>query len=99
MPIRESYSDTFTGEADKNIRAILYSTDDEDSSLRKLKRTLVRAIDNELTPRQREVIIMYYYKNISIVRIAEQTGISPQAVSGAMARARMRLFRIMQYYL
>lgn len=99
MPIRESYSDTFTGEADKNIRAILYSSDDEDSSLRKLKRTLVRAIDNELTPRQREVIIMYYYKNISIVRIAEQTGVSPQAVSAAMARARMRLFRIMQYYL
>ncbi len=99
MSIRESYSDSFTGEADKNIRAILYSTEDGDSSARRLKRTLTRVIETELTPRQKEIVIMYYYKNINTVQIAKQTGVSSQSVCAVMSRARKRLFRILQYYI
>lgn len=97
VPRRESYSDTYTGKADKSIRAILESDNDEDS-LRELKKLLLNVINNELTPRQKEIIVLYYFKGIDIVTIARQLGISPQAVSAVMSRARVRMYRIMQYY-
>lgn len=94
---RESYSDTYTGEADKSIRAILESNNEEDS-VRKLKKLLLNVINNELTPRQKEIIMLYYFKNIDTVTIAHQLGITPQAVSAVMSCARIRMYRIMQYY-
>lgn len=98
MSRRESYSDTFTGEADKGIRAILDADEGEDNALR-LRRTLLKVINNELTPRQKQIIMLYYFKKKDTVRISEELGITPQAVSAAMSRARLRLYRILQYYL
>lgn len=97
MSRRESYSDTYTGEADKNIRAILESESDGDS-VRKLKKLLLNVINNELTPRQKEIIVLYYFKDIDIVTIARQLGITPQAVSAVMSRARIRMYKVMRYY-
>lgn len=97
MSRRESYSDTYSGEADKNIRAILENNNDEDS-VRKLKKLLLKVINNELTPRQKEIIMLYYFKGIDTVEIARQLEVSPQAVSSVMSRARIRMYRVMQYY-
>lgn len=97
MSRRESYSDTYTGEADKNIRAILESESDGDS-VRKLKKLLLKVINNELTPRQKEIIVLYYFKRVDIVTIARQLGITPQAVSAVMSRARIRMYKVMKYY-
>lgn len=98
MPIRERYSDTYTGEADENIRRILYGSDDG-SGRTKLKGLLLNVIKNELTPRQKEIIMLYYFKNMDIVQIGKMLGITPQAVSAAMARGRLRMYRILKYYL
>lgn len=97
MPRRKSYSDTFTGEADKNIRSILCCG--EESQHARLKRILLKVINNELTPRQKEIIVLYYFRGKDTTEISEMLGVSPQAVSAARARARLRLFRILQYYL
>ena len=98
MARRESYSDTFTGEADKGIRAILDGDEGEDNALR-LRKVLLKVINNELTPRQKQIIMLYYFKKKDTVRIGEELGSTPQAVSAAMARARLRLYRILQYYI
>ncbi|MCR5112232.1 MAG: sigma-70 family RNA polymerase sigma factor [Ruminococcus sp.] len=98
MPIRESYSDTFTGQADSGIRAILYDKS-EDDGVRKLRKLLLNVINNELTPRQKEIIVLYYFKRTDIVTISKQLNITPQAVSAAMKRARLRMYRIMKYYI
>lgn len=98
MPRRESYSDTFTGESDKMIRTIL-ECDTDDDSPRKLRKLLLNVINNELTQRQKEIIMLYYFKELSIVQIGDMLGITPQAVSAAMSRARLRMQRIIQYYL
>lgn len=97
MPRRESYSDTYTGEADRSIRAIL-EIDSEEDSIRTLKKLLLNVINNELTPRQKEIIVLYYFKGIDTVTIARQLGITPQAVSAVMSRARIRMYKIMKYY-
>ncbi len=93
MPRRESYSDTFTGEIDSNIRRILCEGSEESGS----RNILLNVIKNELTPRQREIFVLYYFKGRDTTEIAGMLGISPQAVSAAMARGRKRILRIMQY--
>ena len=98
MAIRESYSDTFTGKADEGIRAILQD-DDEEGNGRKLKKVLLNVIKNELTPRQKEIIMLYYFKRIDIVTIGKQLGITPASVSITMKRARLKMYRILKYYI
>lgn len=98
MPRRESYSDTFTGEADVNLRAIIESGDDGEKS-RFLKKLLINVINNELTPRQKEVFMLFYFKKMDMVSIGKKLGITPQSVSSVMIRARLRMVRILKYYL
>ena len=96
MSRRESYSDTFTGRLDQNIRELLEENDTSEGA--KLRRILLKIIKNELTPRQREIIMLYYFKSMDIASIASELDISPQSVSTTMSRARLRIFRILQYY-
>lgn len=42
--------------------------------------------------------MLYYFKRVDTVTIARQLGVTPQAVSAAMSRARLRMYRILQYY-
>ena len=99
MSKRETYSDYFTGAADKGIRAILETSDDEEIPSQRLRRVLLKVINNELTPRQKEIIMLYYFKGMDTLHIAERLGITPQAVSAAMSRGRLRIYRILQYYI
>lgn len=98
MPKLESYSDIFTGEQDSGLRAIIDGGNDTESR-QKLRKILLNVIKNELTPRQNEIIMLYYFKNLDSVQIGKQLGITPQAVSAVMSRAKMRIFRILKYYI
>lgn len=100
MSRRVTYSDSFSGETDRGIRSILCMEDNDSGDyMRKLKRVLLNVINNELTARQKEIIMLYYFKDMDIVRIAELLGVTPQAVSAAMKRARLKIYRFMQYYI
>lgn len=98
MSKRKSFSDVFTGVDDSGLRSII---DDslESESRDRLKKILLKVIKNELTPRQNEIIMLYYFKGLDSVQIGKQLGISPQAVSALISRAKMRIFRILQYYI
>jgi len=91
----------FIGKEDENINAVLSeSSDSEEKRHRALiKKTMMKIIENELTERQRQIIIMYYFRNMNIVSIADILGISPASVSVTMKRARNRIIRYMKYYL
>ena len=97
MPKHNTYNDSFTGIADSSIQRILF--DNEDSSSQKLRQVLLKVINNELTTRQKEIIMLYYFKGIKTVTIGEQLGISQQAVSRVLSRARLNMYRILQYYI
>ena len=98
MSKRETYSDSFTGEADKGIRSIL-GYDTVDQPVVRIKRVLVKVINTELTQKQKEIVMLYYYKNIDTVQIAKRLGVTPQAVCAVLSRARLRIYRILKYYL
>lgn len=90
----------FLGEEDSDINA-LFSDENETDKYNKranVKRVLLRVIENELTERQKQIINLYYFKNMNIVSIAEKLGVSPASVSITMKRARNTIIKYMQYY-
>lgn len=73
----------------------------EDNALRleRLRRNLRQARVLELTPRQREMLELYYDRELTVCEIARQLGVCPSTVSRTLRRARERLRRCLQYAL
>lgn len=92
MSRRKSYNDSSTGEADSFIRDFLSC--DESSGRKKI---LLNIIRNELTAKQTEIIVLYYFKEMSVTEISAAQNVTPQAVSKVMAAARKKIFRYMKY--
>lgn len=97
MSNRETYNDAFSGTVDKGIKAILEGKEEDDT--KSLRRIMLKVINNNLTARQKEIIMLYYFKNMKLVDIGKELGITPQAVSAVIARARQRMLRILQNYI
>lgn len=56
-----------------------------------LKRALKYVIENEITERQREMILMYYYENLNIPEIARRLEVNKSTVSRTLSRARYNI--------
>lgn len=63
----------------------------------RLRRNLLRAIDEDLTPRQREVVSMHYFNSLSVTRIAEKLGVDRSTVSRTLTRAEQKLKKMLKY--
>ena len=55
------------------------------------------AIEEELTPRQRQLVEMYYLRQIPMQYIGRELGISASSVCKTLKRARARLERCLRY--
>ena len=62
-----------------------------------LKRVLRSVIDHELTERQREIIILYYFEGKNILEIGECLCINKSTVSRHLGKARVRIERVLRY--
>ena len=58
---------------------------------------LARAMEAELTPRQKELARMYYLDQMLMQDIADELGISVSSVSRTIKRGRARLRRYLRY--
>ena len=67
--------------------------------LERLRRNLRRAREQELTPRQREILALYYDRGLKMPQIARKLGINRSTVSRAVKRAKERLYRCLRYAL
>ena len=56
-------------------------------------------IAEELTSRQRELVVFKYYEQLSNLEIADRTGLDPSTVSRTLTRAKERIRKIMQFYM
>lgn len=63
----------------------------------RLKRNLRKAMREELTPRQRMIMEMYYFQGIKIPAIANELGINRSVVSRTLKRGRDRIRRCLKY--
>lgn len=72
---------------------------DNSEQLARLRRNLRRAREQELTPCQRQVLEMYFDREMSVTRIARELGLNPSSVSRTLRRAQDRLRHCLQYSL
>lgn len=91
---RVTLNDSY-GEIDRNLRDIISENPELFSD--KYKNILVNIIKNELSARQSQIIMLYYFKGMNICEISSALDITPAAVSITMKRARNKLFRILKY--
>ena len=60
-------------------------------------RRLRRVIEAELTPCQRQTLISYYFRQMTILQIAEERGVNKSTVSRTLQRAEARVRRCLRY--
>lgn len=70
---------------------------DNADQLARLRRNLRQAREQELTPRQREMLELYYEGGLNMPQIAALLGVNRSTVSRTLRRARERLYRCLRY--
>lgn len=75
------------------------NADDNSLQLERLRRNLRRAREQELTPRQQDLLRLHYEQKLSVSEIAELLNVNASTVSRTLQRARDRLRRCLQYTL
>ncbi|MBR1527847.1 MAG: sigma-70 family RNA polymerase sigma factor [Oscillospiraceae bacterium] len=60
---------------------------------------LKQVIQNDLTPRQRELILLHYYQNLNNKQIAESLNLDPSTVCRTLGRARKKIYKLLHVYL
>ncbi len=53
---------------------------------------------NELTDRQRQIVLMRYYEEQRPIDIARRLGVAPSTVTRSLQRSRCRIYRCMRFY-
>lgn len=67
--------------------------------LTRLRQNLRRARQQELTPRQQQVLTLYYDQGMNMSQIAQSLGVNCSTVSRTIRRAKQRLYRCLRYCL
>ena len=67
--------------------------------LTRLRQNLRRARQQELTPRQQQVLTLYYDQGMNMPQIAQTLGVNCSTVSRTIRRAKQRLYRCLRYCL
>lgn len=71
---------------------------DNSADFKKLKQNLIKIIQNELTPRQRQIINLYYFHNLTTSEIAKLLNINKSTVSKTKKLAIQKIKRFLKYY-
>ena len=72
---------------------------DNSEQLDRLRRNLRQVRLRELTPRQRQMLTLYYDQGMNIPQIAALLGLNRSTVCRTLRRARERLYRHIRYSL
>ena len=75
------------------------NAEDNSERLARLRRGLRQAREQELTPRQRQMLELYFDQGMTIPQIAEELGLNRSTVSRTLRRAKDRLYRCLRYAL
>lgn len=62
-----------------------------------MKQALTKAIESELTERQKQMVNEFYFNGATVTAIAQKYGLSKSTVSRHLSRSRERLKRALKY--
>lgn len=77
----------------------LENSEDNAQQLQRLRRNLRLARQQVLTPRQQQVITLFFEQQMNMTEIAQQLGIHRSTVSRTLQRAKKRLYQALRYSL
>lgn len=72
---------------------------DNRERIRRLLSNLPLAVQQELTPRQREILRLRFTGGMSVTAIAEKLGLNKSTVSRSLTRSMERLYKSLRYSL
>ena len=72
---------------------------DNRERIRRLLSNLPLAVQQELTPRQREILRLRFTGGMSVTAIAEKLGLNKSTVSRSLARSMERLYKSLRHSL
>ncbi|MBW7572786.1 sigma-70 family RNA polymerase sigma factor [Caproiciproducens faecalis] len=78
-------------------RLYINKGEDDGGEHLRIRGTLRRAMEGELTERQRDCLQLRYFEQKSVQEVAEIIGVTPPTVSKHLKKARERLRRVMGY--
>lgn len=70
---------------------------DNSQEISRLKRNLIRALREDVTPRQRQALLLYYAEGLNMRQIGERLGVDKSTVSRTIKRGERRLQRCLRY--
>ena len=70
---------------------------DNSGEVSKLKRNLICALKEDVTPRQRQALLLYYSEGKNMREIGERLGVDKSTVSRTIQRGEQRLHRCLRY--
>ena len=82
--------------ADMAVYARQMSSDNS-KEISRLKRNLIRALQEDVTPRQRQTLLLYYSDGLNMREIGEHLGVDKSTVSRTIKRGERRLRRCLRY--
>lgn len=71
--------------------------DEPSERLARVVAHLPRAIEEELTPRQRQILHLHFYDGLSVTQIAQQLNVHPSTVTRSLQRSARKLQHILLY--
>lgn len=71
--------------------------DEPSEKLARLMAHLPRAIEEELTARQRQIVHLHFYDGLSVTQIAQKLGVRPSTVTRSLQRSARKLQHILLY--
>lgn len=72
-------------------------SEDNSEQIERLRRNLRAAREQELTPRQQQMMELYYDQGKTMTKIARQLRVNKSTVSRTLARGRARLKKCLKY--
>ena len=69
---------------------------DNSAQMSRVKRNLLRALREDVTPRQREMLLLYYGEQLNMRQIGTRLGVDKSTVSRTIKRGERRLQRCLR---
>ena len=82
--------------ADMAVYARTMAEDNREQRSR-LRRNLIRALQEDVTPHQRQALLLYYAEGLNMREIGEQLGVDKSTISRTIKRGERRLRRCLRY--
>lgn len=73
--------------------------EDNTAQMQRLQEKLLQAIEEVLTPRQRQILLLCFFENMSVSQIAEHLHIAKSTVSRSLKRSVEKLEKTLHYSL